>query len=128
MASAVLFMPIPRASMADDRDFNLTFGGSSKISTVKSNEVVRGDRDRYYFRAQAGQPISLAITSREDNAVFQLSYQLGGTWKAVPGTEEGRVWYGVLPPSQSNQYRIDVGGTRGNASYDLFVGISAVSD
>ncbi len=128
IASAVPF--ISQASIAEVREFNLTFSGTSKISTVVSNAVVRGDRDRYYFKAKAGQPISLAITSLEDNAVFQLSYQQGGLWQAIPGTGEeleARVWYGVLPPSQANQYRIDVGGTRGNATYDLFVGISAVS-
>ena len=120
---------IPRVSLAANRDFNLSFSSNSKISTVRSNAVVRGDRDRYYFSAQGGQRISIAVASLEDNAVFQLLYKRGEAWVAVEGTQEGRdrrVWYGVLPSSDSNRYRIDVGGTRGNASYDLFVGIAAV--
>ena len=127
ISSTVLLMA--QVSLAGERDFDLTFSSGS-IYTVESNSVVRGDRDRYYFNAQAGQSISLAITSNEDNAVIQLLYKRGGEWLAVPGTEaepDLRVWYGALPSSESNQYRIDVGGTRGNTSYDLFVGIAAVS-
>ncbi|MGK7877385.1 MAG: hypothetical protein AB4426_30030, partial [Xenococcaceae cyanobacterium] len=127
ISSTVLLMA--QVSLAGERDFNLTFSGGS-IYTVESNEVVRGDRDRYYFVAQEGQPISIAITSGEDNAVIELLYKRGGAWLAVPGTEAGseiRVWYGALPSSESNQYRIDVGGTRGNTSYHLFVGTAEVS-
>lgn len=112
------------------RDFDLAFSNSSRISTVESNAVVRGDRDRYHFSAQAGQRISLAVTSLEDNAALDLFYRSGEQWVAVPDANEGtdvRVWYGTLPSSDSNQYRIDIGGTRGNATYDLFVGISSVN-
>ena len=38
---------------------------------------------------------------------------------------DARSWYGDLPPSQGGQYRITVSGTRGNATYDMFVGIAA---
>ncbi len=120
---------IAEVSLAGEQDFYLTFSSGS-IYTVKSNSVVSGDHDRYYFNAQADQRISLAITSNEDNAVIQLLYKQGEEWLAVPGTEvepDIKVWYGVLPSSESNQYRIDVSGTRGNTSYDLFVGIAAVS-
>ena len=112
------------------RDFNLEFNGSSKMSTVESNAVVRGDRDRYYFNAKAGQRISIAVTSFEDNAVLELSYKRGDQWIAIPNTKEGedaRVFYGTLPNSDFNQYRINIGGIRGNATYDLFVGISSVN-
>ncbi|NJM23998.1 MAG: WD40 repeat domain-containing protein [Richelia sp. RM1_1_1] len=112
-------------SNTNSRALNLTFD-KEKISTVVSNSVIRGERDKYYFNAQSGQRTSMAITSVEDNAVFQLSYKQGGIWREVPGTAEGqdtRVWYGQLPASESNSYEISVGGTRGNATYDLFVGI-----
>ena len=128
IVSTVLLMA--QVSLAADRDFDLTLTSNLRISTVKSNSVIRGDRDRYYFSAQAGQLISIAIASLEDNAAIQLGYKQGGAWIVVPGTAEElgntRVWYGALPSSESNQYRIDVGGTRGNSSYDLFVGIAAV--
>ncbi|MBE7380250.1 MAG: hypothetical protein F6J95_002430 [Leptolyngbya sp. SIO1E4] len=112
-------------------DFDLTFNGSSNLSTIASNAVVRGDRDRYYFSAQAGQRISIAVTSLEDNAVIDLLYKSGETWIPVPEVAEGddrRIWYGALPSSDSDQYQIVVSGTRGNATYDLFVGISQVSN
>ncbi|NJN11439.1 MAG: WD40 repeat domain-containing protein [Richelia sp. RM2_1_2] len=116
-------------SNSGSRGFNLTFD-KQKISTVVSNSVIRGERDKYYFNAQPGQWTSIAIASIENNAVFQLSYKQGGIWREVPGTEEGkdtRVWHGKLPKSESNSYQISVGGSRGNATYDLFVGISAVN-
>lgn len=119
-----------QVSFAENFDFNLTFDNSSSISTVVSNAVVRGDRDRYYFEAQAGQNISIAIASWEDNAVIDLFYKSGEAWVTVPGTDAAndiRVWHGTLPSSESNQYRIDVSGTRGNASYNLFVGISSTA-
>jgi WD40 repeat protein len=114
-------------SNTGSRTFNLTFD-KEKISTVVSNSVIRGERDKYYFNAQPGQWTSIAITSIENNAVFQLSYKQGGIWREVPGAAEGqdtRVWHGKLPTSESNSYEISVGGTRGNTTYDLFVGISA---
>ncbi|MDJ0798328.1 MAG: WD40 repeat domain-containing protein [Calothrix sp. MO_167.B12] len=116
-------------SNTGSRKFNLTFD-KEKISTVVSNSVIRGERDKYYFNAKPGQWTSIAITSIENNAVFQLSYKQGGIWREVPGTAEGqdtRVWHGKLPTSESNSYEISVGGTRGNTTYDLFVGISAVN-
>ncbi len=127
LMSLTVFL-IAQVSLAGD--FNLTFSGRSNISIVKSNAIVRGERDRYYFSARAGQRISIAVTSLEDNAAIDLFYKSGEEWIAVPEVRAGsylRVWYGTLPSSDSNQYRIDVGGTRGNTYYDLFVGISSVS-
>jgi hypothetical protein len=41
-------------------------------STTIRGAVVRGDRDRYYVVAKRGQTMSVKITSRENNAVFQI--------------------------------------------------------
>ncbi len=76
-------------SNSGSRAFNLTFD-KDKISTVVSNSVIRGERDKYYFNAQPGQWTSIAITSIENNAVFQLSYKQGGIWREVPDTAEGQ--------------------------------------
>jgi len=103
--------------------FELKFD-KDKISTTVYNAVIRGDRDAYHFNSNHGQRISIAITSIEDNAVFVLLYKKNGAWKAVEGAVEAGAWYGKLPESDSNRYAIEVGGTRGNASYSLFVGIS----
>lgn len=119
-----LLLPSQMAGAAD-RNFDLSFTRGSKISTVMANAVVRGDRDFYRFQASTGQTASIAITAIENNAVFRLQYQPGSTWADVAGAVEARAWSGRLPQSTGNKYRIEVGGTRGNATYDLFVGIAA---
>jgi hypothetical protein len=100
------------------------------FSTTVSYAVVRGERELYTFKAEDGQKMTAAITALEDNAVFQIEYQVKkGKWKTVKGADYGedvRVWYGELPHSTDGQYRIVVGGTRGNATYNLFVGLPAV--
>lgn len=105
--------------------------GKGKISTVISDSVVRGEQDHYTFNAQAGQKATLAISALEDNAVFQLYYAVSTeAWEFVPGAAEGddaRIWYGALPKSATGEYLVTVGGTRGNAGYDLFVGLPAVA-
>lgn len=110
---------------ADSREFALAFEPGKSYGLV-SNAVVRGDRDFFLFDARPGQRITIAITSVEDNAAFDLEVRRGDAWLPLPEAVEQRAWYGPLPPSESNNYRIAVGGTRGNASYDLFVGISVV--
>ena len=94
--------------------------GSS--STTISGAVVRGDRDRYYLGASKGQTMSVKITSREDNAVFQV--YLPGEQEALSGAgeeDDATNWSGELPVDA--EYVIVVGGTRGNASYKLTVSI-----
>jgi hypothetical protein len=109
---------------AEAREANLAFAAGKSYAVV-SGSIVRGDSDAYFFNAGDGQHVSIAITSLEDNAVFELSYKDGGTWISVEEFMDTRSWYGDLPPSQSGQYRITVSGTRGNATYDMFVGIAA---
>lgn len=119
---ALLLSVAPAAA----RDSDLAFE-AGKSYAVASYSVIRGERDTYYFDARPGQLISIAITSLEDNAVFELDSRQGGDWYPAGGPSEPRTWYGPLPPSDGGAYRITVGGTRGNATYDLFVGISAVT-
>jgi hypothetical protein len=62
------------------------------------------------------------ISSLEDNAVFQI--YVPGHEQTLDGAGEGddaTEWSGELPVS--GDYRIVVGGTRGNASYRLEVTI-----
>lgn len=81
---------------------------------VMSSAVVRGDRDLYLLKAQEGQVMELFITAIEDNAAFQLVSPTG-TVLVQEGTEEEV----ALP--ETGDYQVIVGGTRGNASYDLAV-------
>ena len=111
----------------------LKFAPGTSSATV-SDAVVRGDRNLYSITAKAGQTMQVSVSSTEDNAVFQI-YQPGakfikedgdddikGTMLPKAGDEDdAKSWNGKLP--QSGKYWIVVGGTRGNATYKLKVGI-----
>jgi hypothetical protein len=91
-------------------------------STTIRNAVVRGDQDRYYIGAKAGQTMTVKITSTEKNAVFQIYFH--GEEESLPGAGDGddaMNWSGKLPID--NEYVIVVGGTRGNATYALTISI-----
>ena len=84
--------------------------------------VVRGDRDRYYVSAKRGQTMSVKITSRENNAAFEIYFS--GEQESLEGAgeeDDATNWSGALPAD--NDYVIVVGGTRGNASYTLTISI-----
>ena len=108
----------------NERQLNLAFKRNA-ISTTVKNAVIRGERDAYLFSARAGQLISLAITSHADNAVIALYFRQNEQWQRYDGTADRRVLYTALPKSESNRYKIVVGGTRGNATYEMFVGITS---
>jgi hypothetical protein len=84
--------------------------------TTLENSVVRGDRDVYLLGAQGGQSMILDIYSLEDNAVFDL-ISPSGMIMVQEATSESL----LLP--QTGDYRLIVGGTRGNATYTLDVAI-----
>lgn len=84
-------------------------GASSK--TVK-NAVIRGTRDIYLLGANKGQQMNVNITSLENNAVFDVVSPNGQILQ-----QETKNWSGELP--QNGDYKIVVGGTRGNATYEL---------
>jgi hypothetical protein len=91
-------------------------------STTIRGAVVRGDRDRYYLGAKAGQTMTVKITSLESNAVFQIYF--AGEQEALQGAgeeDDATSWSGELPAD--NEYVIVVGGTRGNATYKLTISI-----
>ena len=125
LVAAVAMSLLVQAQGAAARDFDLAFVPGKSYAVV-SNSVIRGDRDHYYFGARPGQFISVAITSLEDNAVVEVWYRQAGEWLPADVPPDTRTLYGALPPPPGGQYRITVGGTRGNATYDLFVGISVV--
>ncbi|MCC7372771.1 MAG: hypothetical protein IT306_30445 [Chloroflexi bacterium] len=123
--SVLLLVTALHASPAEARDFNLSFVPGKSYGVV-SGAVIRGERDNYVFGARPGQFISVAVMSAEDNAVVELSIRQFGAWVTLDDQYETRTLYGELPESEGGQYRLSVGGTRGNATYDMFVGISAV--
>lgn len=110
----------PSGAGAAEYTSRVQFAAGSSSATLKGG-VVRGDRDIYILGARAGQVMDVSITSLEKNAVFQIVAPGGGE---LPGAREGddaMKWSGKLP--RAGDYRIVVGGTRGNASYTLRVGI-----
>ena|SRR6476469_20296 len=105
--------PLLLAQNVRTRRINFARGRSS---TVVENSVVRGERDVYLLNAKARQKMTVSITSLEKNAVFDITGPKGKTLR-----QEATNWSGVLPAT--GDYKIVVGGTRGNASYKLQVGI-----
>ncbi len=81
-----------------------------------SNAAVRGDRIVYFLAAGAGQSMLIDIQSLEDNAVFDVYAPTGELLEAE------RTAAAVVLPVDGD-YQIVVGGTRGNATFDLFVTI-----
>ncbi len=92
-----------------------------RTTAVLKNSVVRGDVDRYIIGARAGQTITVHITSRENNAVFNLQTPSGKSLEGAGEVDDATDWSGELP--ESGDYIIEVGGTRGNATYTLEVTI-----
>ena len=97
------------------------FAAGTSSTTIRG-AVIRGERDRYYLGAKAGQTMSVKITSTEKNAVFQIYFH--GEEESLPGAgdnDDATNWSGELPID--NEYVIVVGGTRGNANYTLTISI-----
>ena len=83
--------------------------------------VVRGDFDIYILRGNATQLMNVSISSTENNAVFQIKGPDGAELAGARSGDDAMSWSARLP--RSGDYRIVVGGTRGNATYKLTVGI-----
>jgi hypothetical protein len=92
-----------------------------RTSATVSGTVIRGDRDTYLLGANGGQTMSVRITSLENNAVFQIEAPDGSFLSGAGETDDARRWSGRLP--EKGDYKIIVGGTRGNASYKVTVSI-----
>jgi hypothetical protein len=113
-------LSLASVAAADGVNKRLRFA-RGKSSVVASGAVVRGDRDTYTFGARAGQMLRVKIASNEKNAVFQIQ-DSGGNFLAGAGEgDDAMNWSGELPTG--GDYKIIVGGTRGNASYRMTVSI-----
>lgn len=98
-----------------DRTQRIQFSPNTN-SKVISDSVVRGTRDIYLMGAKAAQTMIITITSVENNAVFDVMSPSGQLL-----AQEKTTYRLVLP--KTGDYKIIVGGTRGNASYKLKVEI-----
>ena len=110
----------------------ISFKRGSTSATVKG-AVVRGTRDHYTIGARRGQRMTLRLTSLEQTAEFQLypsQVNIAESTNGEPPDQtlvqmnsrgEETHWSGNLPAT--GDYRIVVGPTRGNATYNLEVAI-----
>ncbi|MBD2743949.1 hypothetical protein [Coleofasciculus sp. FACHB-1120] len=112
---AAAVQPTVLAAQPKGRTQRVRFA-KGKSSAVVEYSVVRGTRDIYVLGAKARQKMTIAITSLEENAVFDIVDPNG---RMID--QEATSWTGTLP--KTGDYKIVVGGTRGNASYRMKVGI-----
>jgi hypothetical protein len=97
------------------RSERIRFAAGANAATIQT-EVIRGTRDTFLVAATKGQRMSVSITSVEKNAVFDIKAPNGRLLK-----QEATSWSSTL--SLTGDYRVIVGGTRGNASYRLKVSV-----
>lgn len=114
----VTVLSLAAVTSADGVTKRIRFAKGKHSATV-SNSVVRGDRDTYIAGAGAGQTMTVKITSLENNAVFQIEGPDGEFLDGAGETDDAMSFSGETPAK--GDYKIIVGGTRGNASYKLTV-------
>lgn len=101
----------------DDKRIKFKKGESS--ATV-AGSVIRGEEDSYILNASKNQKMIVTLSSTEDNAVFRIKdrssrYYLDGAGEI----DDAKKWEGTLP--SDGEYKIIIGGTRGNTEYILMV-------
>ena len=108
----LLILALFLAAGAEGIKQNVRFAPGKDSATV-NGAVIRGDRDLYFLGASGGQTMTVTITALENNAAFQV-YDTSGRPLA---DDDATKWEGKLP--RTGTYRVEVGGTRGNASYKV---------
>jgi len=116
--AAIAVFSVAVITSADGVTKRIKFAKGRSSATV-SNSVIRGDRDTYIVGAKAGQRMTVKITSLESNAVFQIQDPSGNYLLDAGEEADATNVTNSLP--ENGDYRIIVGGTRGNASYKLTV-------
>ena len=92
-----------------------------KHSATVSNSVIRGEVDTYIVGAKAEQMMTVRVTAIENNAAFTVQGPDGEYLQDAGEEDEARQVTNTLP--YNGDYKIIVGGTRGNATYRLTVTI-----
>lgn len=117
---AIVVFGLASITSADGITKRIKFARGKSSATV-SNSVVRGDRDTYIIGAKAEQMMTVKITSLENNAVFQVMGPDGAYLQDAGEEDDATGVTNSLP--YDGDYRVVVGGTRGNATYKLTVSI-----
>ena len=120
VAVVILFTVGTLAEIGHDLTKRVRFA-KGKSSITLSNGVIRGERDTYILGAKAGQRMTVKVTALENNAAFQIKGPDGDYLEGAGEMDDATSVTVTLP--RNGDYRIIVGGTRGNASYKLTVSI-----
>jgi len=112
--------PVAVAPKAENGTKRISFDAGETSDTV-SGSVLRGERAIYIVGAKSGQTMTVDIDSEEDNAVFQIKTPGGKFLDNAADGDDATAWDGTLPAT--GDYKIIVGGTRGNASFHMTVSI-----
>jgi hypothetical protein len=116
----VLSLAFTCITSADGITKRIKFVKGKNTATV-SGALLRGDLDTYIVDAKEGQMMRVKITSPEKNAVFQIKDANGEYLKDAGEEDAATDLTSNLP--KTGDYKIIVGGTRGNASYRMTVSI-----
>ena len=114
----VTVLSLAAVTSADGVTKRIKFAKGKHSATV-SNSVIRGEVDTYIAGAGARQTMTVKVTALEDNAAFQIEGPDGEYLDGAGETDDATTFTGELPAK--GDYKIIVGGTRGNATYKLTV-------
>jgi hypothetical protein len=89
-------------------------------SAVVAGSLLRGEEVSYILKANKDQNMVVTISSTENNAVFRIKDRTSRYYLDGAGEIDDAIkWQGSLP--SDGEYKIIIGGTRGNTEYTLKV-------
>lgn len=121
IALALLVLSAVPASAQQQVIKRLRFARGSTSAVVKGQVRPEGNRYLYFFKARAGQRLTVRLVSDDGNAVCDVMSH--GNFDANPVVEEAVDWSGRLPEADAGEYSIEVRSTGGLARYVLEVTI-----
>jgi hypothetical protein len=121
VALALLIVAAVPASAQEQVIRRLRFTRGSNSKTVKGQVREGGKRYLYFFKARAGQRLTVKLVSDDGNAVADVMSH--GQFDANPVVEGTADWTGKLPEADAGEYSIEVRSTGGLARYVLEVTI-----
>jgi hypothetical protein len=92
-----------------------------KSSATVSDAVLREEVHYYLIKVNKGQRMTVKVTAVEKNASFSIVKPSGEYLDGAGEMDDRTNWSGTLP--ESGDYKIEVGPTRGNATYRLTVSV-----
>jgi hypothetical protein len=126
-AARLNIAPEPTTAAAEARSrqhaIRIQFAPGTRSAMV-GGALVPGGSPRYVLQAQAGQTMDVALVTRAEDVLLEITGADGTELKRA--ADAGQSWQGALPTSQD--YFITVTGTTSGAPYQLKVTIPPRSD